>query len=156
MRRVFLMAAASLALVVTNAQSQDADLSEREAEKAIEVRQSLFKLVGWNIGGLGAIARGRADYDAEVVEESAARLSQLAAMIPDAFTANTSALDIKTEAKPGIWSDFDDFKERADAMGVAAETARAHAEAGDEEAAMVAIRQLASTCKACHDVYRAD
>ncbi|MEM7739958.1 MAG: cytochrome c [Pseudomonadota bacterium] len=155
--RTLIVAMVGLATIAgSNALSEDGELSAREAEKAVSVRQSLFSLIGWNIGGLGPIARGRAPYDADTVEESAERLAQLGAMIPDAFAADTSTSGIRSEARPVIWTEFDAFTEHATAMTAAAEDVRGLAAAGDEEAALAAIRHLASTCKSCHQSYRTD
>ncbi|MEO1041434.1 MAG: cytochrome c [Pseudomonadota bacterium] len=156
MRTLILAAAAVATVSGSTALSEDKELSAREAEKAVSVRQSLFDLIGWNIGGLGPIARGRAPYDAALVEQSADRLAQLGAMIPDAFAADTSSSDVASEARPVIWTEFDDFTEHATTMAEAAEEVRELAAAGDEEAALTAIRHLASTCKSCHQSYRAE
>ncbi|HKL61877.1 MAG TPA: cytochrome c, partial [Woeseiaceae bacterium] len=56
-----------------------------QAEKAYEVRSSLFKLVGWNTGPLAGMAKQEIPFDADQAERHAARIAALVEMIPDAF-----------------------------------------------------------------------
>ncbi len=56
------------------------------AQKAVEIRQSVLKLMGWNFAPtIGPMMAGKLKYDPVVVQKDAARLEALAPMIPDAF-----------------------------------------------------------------------
>lgn len=156
MRIAFVSLATAVAALNMPATAQGTKLNARSAEKAVSVRQSLYDVIGWNIGGLSAIARGRVPYDAEKVSTNSERLAQLGAMIPDAFAADTRAFDLETDARAKIWDEFDQFMALAADMTAAAQQVQAYAEAGDESAAKAAIQDLAATCKSCHQAYRKD
>ena len=154
MRKFLISVALVVALPSSIAMAEEDGLSERNAEKAIAVRQSVFKLAGWNMGSLAAMARGRTPYDAAFIEGRAERMASLATMIPDAFAPDTRAFDMETEAKEKIWEDLEAFNARADDMVAAAEALKTLAGGSDVDAAKAAIGDLAATCKACHKTFR--
>ena len=77
-----------------------------------ELRQSVFSLLGSNMGPLGGMAKGKIAFDAEKVGKHALRINQLSVMIADYTRTNTSAHKVKTEALDKIWSKPDDFAKR--------------------------------------------
>lgn len=138
------------ALVAAPAVALDAE----QAQKATETRQSVLKVVGWNVGPLGAMARGVVPYDAALVARNAQRIAWMASMIPDAFRADTRAHDVTTEALPVIWENYDRFEELAGNVRASAERLAEVAASGDEAAAKQAISALIDNCRACHDDFR--
>src|SRR5688572_2665574 len=87
--RLALAAFCSLS-VATVALAQDAPASpEEQAQLAAELRQSVFKLMGWSMGPLAAMLRNRMPFDAAVAQKSALRIEQLAPMISDVFQQDT-------------------------------------------------------------------
>ena len=149
----FLVTAALLPLIVgSGAMAQDADPNE----KAVENRQAVLKLVGWSIGPLGAMARGRAPVEPEVVGTNAKRISALMEMMPDAFARDTRGSGVDTKALDGIWDNMDDFNSKSLATLRAADELVAVAGTEDETAIKTAIGKMARTCGSCHDEYKAD
>jgi len=127
---------------------------EAQAKTAIETRQAVFKLIANQNGPLGALNRGNAP-DLAVVARNAARIQTLADMIPDLFTANTTAVTtIKTRALPGIWTGAADFKAKAEALSKAAGALAEAAKKGDLQATKDANTAMGRTCGSCHDAYR--
>lgn len=148
-----LVTAGVVALVIgTSALAQDADPNE----KAVENRQAVLKLVGWSIGPLGAMARGRAPVEPEVVGTNATRISALMEMMPDAFARDTRGSGVDTKALDGIWDNMDDFNAKSLATLQAADAVVAAAATEDETAIKTAIGKMARTCGSCHDEYKAD
>jgi cytochrome c556 len=133
-----------------------AQLNQEQAERAVETRQSLLHLMGWNIAPLGAMARNRIDFDAERVETNAARLLALSKMMADAFAADTRANDVETEALDVIWEEPEQFAAKIDETIDASERLVAVSATGDEDAMREAIGALGGTCGSCHDDYRVD
>jgi len=80
----------------------------------------------------------------------------MAAMIPDAFRADTRAHELQTEALPVIWEDFERFEQLAENTRASAERLAALAAAGDEAAAREAVGALIDDCRACHNDFRVD
>lgn len=129
-------------------------LDAEQAQKATETRQSVLKVVGWNIGPLGAMARGLVPYDAALVGRNALRIAWMTSMIPDAFRGDTRAHGVETEALPVIWENYARFEELAGNAQAAAERLAEVAANGDEAAAKQAIGTLVEQCRACHDDFR--
>src|SRR5262245_51797192 len=75
-------------------------------QKAVDIRQSIFKLLEWNYTPtIGEMLKNRMKYDAAIVQKNAARLESLAPMISDAFALDThKATGLKTKAREGIWT----------------------------------------------------
>jgi cytochrome c556 len=129
---------------------------EAQAKTAIEARQAVFKLINNQMAPLGGMNRPNAPApDLAVVARNAARIQMLADMIPDLFTANTTAATTtKTRALPGIWTGAADFKAKADALTKAAGAVADAAKKGDATAAKAAAGEIGKACGACHDTYR--
>jgi len=130
--------------------------SEKQAKRAVETRQAIFKLVGSNMGPLGAMARGDAPFNAQVMEKNAERMAQLGAMIEDYFVPDATSFDLQTEALDGIWKNKADFNQKAQDMLSAAKALQLVAASGKESEFRGAIGTLGGTCKACHDDYKKD
>ncbi len=145
-----LVVALLAALVVTPAMALDAE----QAQKATETRQSVLKVVGWNIGPLGAMARGLVPYDADLVARNAQRIAWMSSMIPDAFRADTREHAVETEALPVIWENYARFEELAANAQASAERLAEVAASGDEAAGKQAIGALIDDCRACHNDFR--
>ncbi|MFU8820863.1 MAG: c-type cytochrome [Gammaproteobacteria bacterium] len=143
--------AAAAALLLTG---PAAALDDEQAQKATETRQAVLKVVGWNVGPMGAMARDLVPWDDALFLRNAQRIAWMTTMIPDAFRADTRAHELKTEALPVIWEDFARFEElAANAQRSAAQLVEV-AGSGDRDAARQAIGALIDDCKACHETFR--
>ena len=127
--------------------------ADERSEAAIEARQGLLKVVGSYFGPIVGMARNQIDYDADVVAHNAAKVSQLAAMIPDVFRHDTSAAGLASGSLDHIWDNQDDFNAKAATVAERAAALAAAAPDG-KAAAMQAFGALGGSCKACHDEYR--
>jgi cytochrome c556 len=143
--------AAAAALLLT---APAAALDDEQAQKATETRQAVLKVVGWNVGPMGAMARDLVPWDDAVFLRSAQRVAWMTTMIPDAFRADTRAHALETEALPVIWEDFARFEELAANAQRSAERLVEVAGSGDRDAARQAIGALIDDCKACHETFR--
>jgi len=130
--------------------------SEKHAIYATELRQSVFKLLGSNMGPLGAMAKGKIPVDAAVVEKNAIRINQLSLMIADYTRTDTSKFDVKTEALAKIWQDPEHFSKDIDKLSLASTNLIAAAKSGDEGAIKKAIGGVGKTCGGCHDHFKKD
>jgi cytochrome c556 len=128
------------------------------AQKAVELRQSVLKLIGWNFSPtIGPMMADKMKYDPAVVQKDAARLEALAPMLPDAFQMDTHAVSgLKTKARAGIWTNMADFKSKDDDLIKAVAHLSAVARNGDEDAFKQAAKAVSQACRACHDNYRED
>jgi cytochrome c556 len=124
------------------------------AERAIEYRQAVFKVVAGNFAPLAQNAQGKIELPAAAVRKYAERLAAVADFTRDAFPEISR--EGKTRAKPEIWSDRVEFDKlvadlNTQSRALAAVTARADAKPEDFKAAVGAV---GNACKSCHDKFR--
>lgn len=128
-------------------------------DNAIKARQAMFQSYSFNIGILGAMAKEKRPYDAEVAIEAANNLSAAAnfgqsQMWPQGSDNKTEG-NARTRALPVIWETFPAITEKADALKTA--VAALVPVAGNGLGALQgAMGDLGASCKGCHDDYRAE
>jgi cytochrome c556 len=141
--------------VASAALAQDKPASpEEQAQQAADLRQGLFKLMGWNMAPLAAMLRNRMPFDAAVAQKSALRIEQLAPMISDVFQQDTRKFKVETQAREGIWTNKSDFDAKAQELLKAANALVAASKTGDKGATLKAAGALGKACGNCHDNYR--
>ncbi|RME15013.1 MAG: cytochrome c [Alphaproteobacteria bacterium] len=136
--------------VALSAQAQGSD------NPAVTARQSLMRLYAFNIGTLGAMAKGNMPYDAEAAAAAARNLAALSHLNGKAmWPAGTDNASIEgTHALPAIWEDFAGFAAKGQALQAATE-AMAEAAPKGLESLQGAMGPLGAACGGCHKVYRA-
>jgi len=134
--------------------ADSAPTPEDQAKNAVDVRQSIFKLQGWNMDPMAGMLRRRIPFDAKVIAQNADRIAHLAAMIPDAFNADTRKFNVETEALPLIWDQKDDFDKKAGDLVMAAKALAMTAAGGDQGMTIRAVANVGKACGACHDKFR--
>ncbi|AAZ27707.1 MULTISPECIES: c-type cytochrome [Colwellia] len=144
----------STSLVVATASLAQPASSEKHAVYATELRQSVFKLLGGNMGPLGAMAKGKIPLDAKVVEKNAIRINQLSLMIADYTRTDTSKFDVKTEALAKIWQEPEHFSKNIDLLTVASSKLIIAAKSNNESEIKKAIGGVGKTCGGCHDDFK--
>ena len=144
-----LMAAALLVVMALPAQAQFA-----KPEDAIKYRKASFTVMSSHFGRLGAMASGRAPYDAKLAAENAEVVATLSKLPWAAFGEGTDKGE--TRAKPEIWTESAKYKAAADKMQVEIGKLTVAAKAGNLDALKTAFGPAAATCKACHDNFRKD
>ena len=83
--------------------------------------------------------------DAKTVAANAARI---AALFPP------GSVQQPTDAKPEIWSNWDDFRGRAAQLANESGKLAAAADTGDPTAVAAQFRVVGKTCAGCHELYR--
>ena len=123
-------------------------------EDAIKYRKASFTVMAAHFGRLGAMANGRAPYDAKAAADNADVVATLSKLPWTAFGEGTDKGD--TRAKPEIWKEAAKYKEAADKMQAEIVKLNTAAKAGNIDALKVAFGPAAASCKACHDNFRKD
>lgn len=121
-----------------------------KAEDAVKYRQSAFSLIGTHFSALGAMASGKAPYDAKAAAEHADVLAVVAGLPWAAFGEGTEG----GKAKPEIWKEKAKFDEKHQAFGAEASKLLEAAKSGDLDKLKAAFGPTAQTCKSCHDAYK--
>jgi cytochrome c556 len=127
----------------------------QKPEDAIKYRQSAFTVMGNHVGRIGAMASGRAPFDAKAAAESANIVATLASLPSTAFGPGTDK-GLPNRAKPEIWSDAAKFKAANDKMVAEVAKLDAAAKSGNLDAIKAAVGGVGQSCKACHDDFRAE
>ncbi len=157
-KKVLVLVSAIAMLVsglVFTASAQDSPTPEQRAAAAADTRQSVFKLLRFNLIPIAGMAQG-APFNAELAERNARRIASLAPMIPDLLAEDTRGFDIETEALDLIWDNQGDIADKAQALIDAANAFADTASDGDMGATLGAFRSLGGACANCHDTYRVD
>ena len=122
----------------------------------IKARQAQMQLHSFNLGILGAMAKGETEYDAEAAILAATNVVHSASIHqPQAWAQGSDNSAVEgTRALPALWQNFPDVGEKSAALFAAAEEMQAAAGNGPE-AIGAAMGGLGGACSACHKAYRA-
>jgi cytochrome c556 len=152
MKKKFLYSCLALVLG-TGAGYATSVMAQAKPEVLVKQRQSAMTLIGKYFGPLGAMAAGKAPYNAEVAARNAGYLQALSQMPWDGFHANTKDTTAKNRALPAVFDDAAKFKSAQDRFtGAVAKMASA---ANDEGAFKAAAGEVGKACGACHNDFRA-
>ena len=125
----------------------------KDADGAIEYRQSVFVLVAEHVGQMGAMIRNEKPFDANEFKYRASSVEALSKMPLEGFSY-PGADKGKTKAKPAVWEDMKDFTARMSKFqDNAAALAKASA-SGDLDTIKPAFMETMKNCKACHTDYK--
>ena len=121
-----------------------------KAEDAVAYRQAAYRVLAHHFGSLGAMANGKAPFDAARAAADGEVLAAIAKLPATGFVAGAES----KAAKPAIWTEGDKFKQIDQDMIEAAGKLSTAAKSGDLEQIKAAFGPTAKTCKTCHDSYR--
>jgi cytochrome c556 len=145
------------ALVLSmSAVNADTAKSEKHAKKATELRQSVFSLLGSNMGPLGGMAKGKIEFNEKAIKKHARRINQLSHMIADYTRTDTSSFKTKTDALDKVWKQRAEFTKRIKDLNQSSKNLLKVAESGDQSAIKKAIGGVGKTCGGCHDNFKKD
>lgn len=155
MKRTILSGVALLASVMSFNATVAQDVSEEDAQSALNQRQGLFQVMAFSNGPLGQMARG-AEFDKEAAILGTERVIMLSKMIPEVFATNTTGHDLDTRAMDAIWDNQEEFNQLAMDLTEGAEAALEILENQGEDGVRAAISEIGPKCGACHDRFRLD
>lgn len=129
--------------------------AQGRADPAVTARKAHMQLYAHNIGILGGMARGRAEYDATAAAAAAGNLAALAQLDQSSYwTPGTdSEAMAESRALPALWENIPDAIAKGEAMATA--SIALAAVAGDGLEAMTAgLGPVGASCGACHELYQ--
>lgn len=119
-------------------------------DPAVMARMQGMGEIGKAMKTLGEMAKGEAAFNRKAARSAAKAIRAHAAQTPALFEA--PATDPKSEARPKIWKQFDDFTAKSKALEkVAADLSGSIRNPDDLRTGVAA---LGAACKACHSEYR--
>jgi cytochrome c556 len=152
-RSIVVVTALSASFLIAGA--AQAQAAQSQAEKTLKYRKSLYQVVAYNFGPMGAMAQGKAPYDAAEFTRRAERVAMIAPLLSESFSADTKGLP-NSELKPEMWANRADFDAKLKDMVDRSATLATVAKSGDFARSKAAFFDAANTCKACHDKYKND
>ena len=130
-------------------------LAQVKPEILVKQRQAAMTLQGKYFGPMGAMAAGKAPYNAETVALNSAFLDALSRMPWDGFAESTKDVkDVKTAALPAIWGEPAKFKAAQDTFQNAVQGLVKVSRGSDEAAIKAAMGGVGKTCGGCHTDFR--
>jgi cytochrome c556 len=124
-------------------------------EDAIKYRQSALFVMAQHFGRLGAMASGKAPYDAKAALENAEFVETMSHLPWSAFAPGTDH-GRETRAKPEIWSEQAKFREAQDRLIGETPKLVAAARTSSVESLKPAVQATSTACKNCHDQFHKD
>ena len=118
--------------------------------EAVKARTKAMSEISDNMRNLGLMLKGQVDFDLVSAKSAIQNIEKLAAKTPTLF--EIEAVDPHAEAKPEIWSNYEDFVEKALTLQTIA-TAASRSLVSEEGLKDVII-SMGKTCKSCHNLYR--
>lgn len=123
-------------------------------DDAVKYRKAALSVMGTHFSRVGAMASGRAPFDAKVAADNMAVVETLSKLPWDAFGPGTDKGD--TRALPAVWTEQAKFKAASEKMQAEVAKLNAAAKTGNLDAIKTAFGATAASCKACHDDFRKD
>ena len=153
---MMLGAAASLALVGACAPGGGGGGADEDTPEAaaFRYRQAVMRVAAGKMGPIGAMAREEVPVDEAVFAKNVNDLVAAAGMITEGFGTDVSNTPAASAALPEIWTNMDDFNERAQTMLAGAQELARAVENGGFAAGQGLVQSTAGNCGACHRSYR--
>ncbi len=125
-----------------------AAIAAEATDPTVKARQELMDVIGMNTGILGKMAGGETPFDAAAAEAAKTALATAASEIAAKF--EPQADDPKSTAKAEIWTNWEDFVAKGNALQTAAEAL----DASTVEGVQAGMGAIGGSCRACHTDYR--
>ncbi len=133
-------------------------LADGHLEKAIKARKAQMTLFSFNLGILGAMAKGEAEYNAETAAGAANNLLAAAKLDGSQMWpqgSDNAAMPGKTRALPDIWTTYPKVNDQIKALTDALENL-VPAAGKDLESLQGAMKAVGAGCGGCHKPFRAE
>lgn len=131
-------------------------IAESPHDGAVKARKADMQMRAFNLGILGAMAKGKVEYNAKAASAAAHNLKVLSTLNASAMWPQGSDADAYgdgTTASPAIWSTYPKIVEAAKAFVAAADAM--DAAAGKDLASLQgAIGAVGKSCGGCHKPFR--
>jgi cytochrome c556 len=126
-----------------------------QAEKTLKYRKALYQVIVYNVGPMSAMAQDKMPFNSADFATRAARVAELAPMLGESYSPDTKGV-ANSNMKAEAWQNRADFDAKMkDLVDTSAKLALV-AKGGDAARSKAAFFDMANTCKACHDKYKAD
>ncbi len=143
--------AIAVAVVVVGAFALHATSAHDGAAGVVKERMAVMKEMDKALHVLEDMLAGKRRYNADAASRALRILADGHARIPKLFPRGSH--DFPSEAKPTIWTKWDDFTRLADRAATESTELQSAMIVDDRRAVRQHLRRLDSTCRRCHDEY---
>jgi cytochrome c556 len=149
MKRLLLASIATLVSLT----SLSAVAQFQKPEDAVKYRKAAFTVMSAHFGRIGAMASGRAPFDAAAAAANAEIVASMSKLPYAGFVEGTSGTD-KGTPKANVWTERAKFDEDAKKMQDEVAKLAVVAKGGNLDQVKAAFGNAAASCKSCHDHFR--
>lgn len=152
MTRIFCLTTCALALSIGATAFAASHSGEDPAMKA---RNQHMALYSFNLGTLGAMAKGEAEYDSDLAQAAADRLVALSGMSQAGYYPEGTSSDDSEDSRalPKLFDEMENYTKLTDELHMAA-MAMAEGAGNGVEGIQANIGPLGKSCGTCHETYR--
>jgi len=125
----------------------------QKPEDAVKYRKAAYTVMATHFGRIGAMAQGRAPFDAAAAAANAEIVVEMSKLPFAGFVEGTSGTE-KGTPKPNVWSERAKFDEAAKKMQEEVVKLQAATKGGNFDQVKAAFGNAAGACKNCHDNFR--
>lgn len=125
----------------------------QKPEDAVKYRKAAYTVMATHFGRIGAMAQGRAPFDAAAAAANAEIVVEMSKLPFAGFVEGTSGTE-KGTPKPNVWSERAKFDELAKKMQEEVVKLQAATKGGNFDQVKAAFGSAAGACKNCHDNFR--
>jgi cytochrome c556 len=143
--------AAAVAMAALGGASLEA-LAQAKPDVLVKQRQAAMTLQGKYLGPIGAMMKGAAPYNADIVARNATFLENLSRMPWDGFDPSTQGE--KSKARAEIYKEPAKFRAAYELLEAETGKLGAAARAKDEAGVRASFGGVAKACGSCHDAFR--
>lgn len=118
----------------------------------VKERMDLMKGMGDRTKALGAMIKGKTNFDPATVREAAIFIGEASTRFVTLFPAGSDQKP--TEALPTVWTEWPRFEAIAKELSAAAAKLEATTDSADAEAIRRPFADVAKLCMACHKQFR--
>lgn len=126
--------------------------AQEKPENYVRYRKAAQVVSAWHMREMGAMAKGKAPYDAAAATKAATTIATLAPLFAASFPAGTDVAN--TRARPEVWSQADKYKAAMDRYVAEATKMVDAAKSGNADTFKTQFGALSKSCSSCHDDFR--
>ncbi len=125
----------------------------QKPEDAVKYRKAAYTVMATHFGRIGAMAAGRAPFDAAAAAANAEIVANMSKLPFAGFVEGTGGTE-KGTPKANVWTERAKFDDEARKMQEEVAKLAAVAKGGNFDQVKAAFGAAAGTCKSCHDNFR--
>ena len=155
MTKGYTIVAAALGLAIAAGAATGQDAQQKALNDATKARQAQMQLYAFNLGLLGAMAKGDVAYDSAQASAAATNLASLARLDQSRlWPEGSDEMGVDgSRALPALWENLPDVMNNGGDL-VTAATAMEAAAGTDLASLQAAMGAVCGACGACHKAYR--